>query len=329
MVLCPDLDLRLSESGDPLCPVIFADPGDGAPRGSLPVVVGVLRGTEPPPAALEEFALTLTEGPAYAPQLVRVPNLGAAIEQLREAVDRSPRAALACIHLLRYAADSTLAGLAAEAAAFSMLLGGPEFARWLEDRGPARPSPAQNRPLVRIRRHDGELAITLNHPRRRNALSGQLRAELLAAVEVAAADPSITRVNIDGAGPGFCSGGDLSEFGLARDPTSAYLVRLTHAPWRIIDSISERVTMRVHGACVGAGAEIAAFGGQVIAAPDTFFSFPEVSMGLVPGAGGTVSVPRRIGRWRAAWLFLTGERLTAAAALDWGLVDEIGPGNVA
>jgi enoyl-CoA hydratase/carnithine racemase len=46
-------------------------------------------------------------------------------------------------------------------------------------------------------------------------------------------------------------------------------------------------------------------------------------MGLVPGAGGSVSVPRRIGRWRAAWLMLTGDRLPAATALPWGLVDEI------
>lgn len=68
---------------------------------------------------------------------------------------------------------------------------------------------------------------------------------------------------------------------------------------------------------------MAAFAGTVIAAPGTFFRFPEVRMGLVPGAGGTVSVPRRIGRWRAAWLMLTGERLSAEAALRWGLVDRL------
>ena len=83
------------------------------------------------------------------------------------------------------------------------------------------------------------------------------------------------------------------------------------------------MTVRAHGACVGAGTEITAFAGRVIAAPDAFFALPEVRMGLVPGAGGSVSVPRRIGRWRAAWLMLTGERLTAETALRWGLADEI------
>jgi enoyl-CoA hydratase/carnithine racemase len=74
---------------------------------------------------------------------------------------------------------------------------------------------------------------------------------------------------------------------------------------------------------VGAGVEMAAFAGRLVAAPEVFFHLPEVEMGLVPGAGGTVSVPRRIGRWRAAWMTLTGARVDAATALEWGLVDEI------
>lgn len=69
--------------------------------------------------------------------------------------------------------------------------------------------------------------------------------------------------------------------------------------------------------------ELAAFAGRVTAAPDARFCLPEVSMGLVPGAGGTVSVPRRIGRRRAALLALTGQTLDAPTALDWGLIDEI------
>jgi enoyl-CoA hydratase/carnithine racemase len=63
------------------------------------------------------------------------------------------------------------------------------------------------------------------------------------------------------------------------------------------------------------------------ATPDAFVTLPEVRMGLVPGVGGSVSVVRLIGRWRAAWLMLSGERLPAAAALRWGLVDEIARGR--
>jgi enoyl-CoA hydratase/carnithine racemase len=64
----------------------------------------------------------------------------------------------------------------------------------------------------------------------------------------------------------------------------------------------------------------------VSAAPDAFFELPELAMGLVPGAGGTASLPRRIGRQRTAWLALSGERIDARTALRWGLVDAIEDG---
>jgi enoyl-CoA hydratase/carnithine racemase len=65
----------------------------------------------------------------------------------------------------------------------------------------------------------------------------------------------------------------------------------------------------------------------VTAAPDAYFQLPEVGMGLVPGAGGSVSLPRRIGRQRTARLALGGERIDAETALAWGLVDEIREGD--
>jgi enoyl-CoA hydratase/carnithine racemase len=87
------------------------------------------------------------------------------------------------------------------------------------------------------------LSIVLNDPGRRNALNVRLREALL----VADSDETIADVEISGAGPAFCSGGDLDEFGTATDLVAAYLVRLACAPWRVIDRISDRVTMRVHG----------------------------------------------------------------------------------
>ena len=92
----------------------------------------------------------------------------------------------------------------------------------------------------------------------------------------------------------------------------------------ILHRLRDRATVLVHGSCVGAGIEIPAFAGTVIAAPGTRFALPEVAMGLIPGAGGTVSIPRRIGRQRALWLALSGAQLDAATALEWGLVDAIG-----
>ncbi len=79
----------------------------------------------------------------------------------------------------------------------------------------------------------------------------------------------------------------------------------------------------VHGACIGAGIELPAFARRVVAREDTWFQLPELAMGLVPGAGGTVSIPRRIGRQRTAWLALTSQRIDAETAWRWGLVDEL------
>jgi enoyl-CoA hydratase/carnithine racemase len=74
---------------------------------------------------------------------------------------------------------------------------------------------------------------------------------------------------------------------------------------------------------VGAGIELPAFAAHVVAHPGAFFQLPEIGMGLIPGAGGTVSLPRRIGRQRTAWLALTGRRLDAPTALAWNLIDEV------
>jgi len=86
---------------------------------------------------------------------------------------------------------------------------------------------------------------------------------------------------------------------------------------------ADRTEFRVHGACIGAGVELAAFAHRVVADPGTEFRLPEVGMGLVPGAGGTVSIPRRIGRHRTAFLGIGGSALSATTAADWGLVDAL------
>ncbi|CRK51379.1 Enoyl-CoA hydratase/isomerase family protein (fragment) [Rhodococcus sp. RD6.2] len=79
----------------------------------------------------------------------------------------------------------------------------------------------------------------------------------------------------------------------------------------------------MHGSCVGAGIEVPAFASRIVAAQGTVFRLPEVSMGLIPGAGGCVSIPRRIGRHRAYWLCVTGAALDTETALAWSLIDEI------
>ncbi|HEX6656442.1 MAG TPA: enoyl-CoA hydratase/isomerase family protein, partial [Ilumatobacter sp.] len=91
----------------------------------------------------------------------------------------------------------------------------------------------------------------------------------------------------------------------------------------VLAGLADRVVVHLHGACFGSGIELPAFVTRVIAAPDVRVALPELALGLIPGAGGTVSLPRRIGRHRTAQLALTGETIDAATALDWGLVDQI------
>ena len=183
-----------------------------------------------------------------------------------------------------------------------------------------RPRPPRRRSRSWLERDGDHLTITLNRPETHNAVDVALRDALVEALELVDADPALT-ATLRGAGPSFCSGGDLREFGTFPDPGTAHAIRLERLPARALAAVADRVTARVHGYCVGAGAELAAFCHRVVADPGTTFRLPEVSMGLVPGQGGTVSIPRRIGAQRSAWLALTGRPIDASTALEWGLVD--------
>ena len=136
---------------------------------------------------------------------------------------------------------------------------------------------------------------------------------------------NLNEVVLTGNGPSFCSGGDLAEFGRFSEPASAHLARTRYSPALILDALTARLGQacraEVHGQVLGSGLEMAAFCGRIVAAPDAVFGLPELSLGLLPGAGGTVSVTRRIGRWRTAYLVLSGRIVDTDTALAWRLVD--------
>ena len=245
----------------------------------------------------------------------------AAIER---AVSEHPDAAVALTVLLRGARHRSIAeGLAAESATYSMLQAGADHQRWLADRAHREGRrDVQAASPVAVTRTGPSLRITLIRPDRHNAFSARTRDALAEALAVAVADPTLD-VIIEATGASFCSGGDLDEFGTATDPAAAHVVRLRRSVGRMLAAIAERVTVHVHGACAGAGMELPAFAGRVVARADARFWLPEVSMGLIPGAGGTVSIPRRIGRRRTALLALTGRAIDAATACEWGLVDDV------
>lgn len=275
----------------------------------------------------DDAIFTLSEDDTDDRRVITVSSVDATLDELRTRCTRWPHAAGICADVLRAVdpAAPTFDGVVAESLAYSTLQSGPEFARWLAERGPTR-IPETPDPVV-AERIDGTLHVRFNRPERHNAFSIDARAALLEALEVARLDPSITEVVLSGNGPSFCSGGDLAEFGTFADPASAHFARTRHSPALVLDELTARLGRRcraeVHGQVLGSGLEMSAFCGYVRSSADAVFGLPELSLGLIPGAGGTVSVTRRIGRWRTAFLVLTGRTIDAPTALRWGLVDEI------
>lgn len=284
------------------------------------VTVGWSATALPPAAAALLDALTLTLAPG-GPGRSWIPALDAA-DDIAAAVASAPGAAVTLANLLP--ATSRMGvydGLQLESLAYSTLLAGPEFAAW-RAATPVGVIAPDVEPVL-LERVDDELTITLNRPHRHNAFSRSVRDALIDGLDLARLDPSIRSVALEGAGRSFCSGGDLDEFGSAQDPVAAHLVRLGRSAGWLVHQLRERMTAHVQGACIGAGIELPAFAGRIVASADAWFLLPELGMGLIPGAGGTVSVTRRIGRWRTAYLALSGRRLDAETAAQWGLVDVV------
>jgi hypothetical protein len=262
------------------------------------------------------------EFPALADMAVQ--GAGTDLGDILLAIERNPVAATSLILCLRQAPFAPERGLIAESATYSLLQSGAEYEAWRAARQ-VRISTPENGPAVRIERQSDQLDLVLNRPAVRNALNRPMHDELLQGLSIAAADPSITRVVLRGEGESFCSGGDLDEFGTFTDPASAHLVRLTASIGRAIASLGSRLVVQAHGTCAGSGVEIPAFAERFEVRSDFRAKLPEVSLGLIPGAGGTVSITRRIGRHRMAFLAVTGRTIDCDTALAWGLVDRVIP----
>jgi hypothetical protein len=292
------------------------------PPAHLPCVVAAVAGSGDPSSGASPPAgadLYITGAPA-PPR----PWVCADVDGLVSAVRRNPQASTVLAQVLRVHTGEVERDLITESLAYATLQAGAEHRCWLEE-NPGRRSGDDDAPDVRVTRSDGELDIALDRPARRNAFSARMRDELVEALRLASIDTTITSVHLEGNGAAFCSGGDLAEFGTVDNASTAHRIRMTRSAGYHAHLLSDRLSVRVHGTCVGAGVEIPAFAARVSAAPDSTFRLPEVGMGLIPGAGGTASIPRRIGRTRTAWLALTGTELDAGTALQWGLVDSVDP----
>jgi enoyl-CoA hydratase len=173
---------------------------------------------------------------------------------------------------------------------------------------------------------EGSVArIFLNRPEKANALSSAMLSALAAALE--SLDLATLRVVvIAGRGRNFCGGADAAELKGLDPQTAPMFVTRIHEVCKAIRGLPVPVVAKLHGAVIGAGLEIAAACDLRVAAEGTKFAMPEVRLGI-PSVVEAALLPRLMGSGRAAWLVLTGEAIDARRALEWGLIEEIGPGD--
>ena len=185
--------------------------------------------------------------------------------------------------------------------------------------------------LETVNLHIAEAVATveLNRPQTLNAWNRQLGIDLLAALERVRTDEAVRAVVITGAGRGFSSGADLKDFGggdLTPDGRPDIYRTLTeryHPIMRAIRELPKPVLAAVNGAAVGIGCSLALCCDLILAAESAYFMLAFVNIGLVPDGGSSLFVPSRVGMARASELAMLGERLGAAEALEWGLINRV------
>ena len=247
----------------------------------------------------------------------------AELELIAEKISRHPKASAVTVQVLRASVGlSSLEALAVESMGYATLQAGEEYSQWLKARAGMPAHKALGAPVL-MRRDGSNVSMTLNTPRNNNALSVPMRDALSESFKTVALDATIQSVTVSGAGANFCAGGDLSEFSSVEDVSCSHQIRMLRMPARYMIGSEHKYHFRLHGACIGAGIELACFAHRITARPGTYVRLPEVSMGLLPGAGGCVSIPSRIGRQQAARIMLSGADVSAEEALSIGLIDEI------
>lgn len=191
-------------------------------------------------------------------------------------------------------------------------------------------------PTVLYAERDGVATVTLNRPQALNSFTRQMHRELWAALDRAEANPVIRALVITGAGRGFCAGADLAEFDF--EPGPDLVERADPGP--VIDQAFNPTVRRlqnlrmptlaaVNGVAAGAGASLAMTCDIAIAAPTASFIQAFSKIGLIPDAGGTWFLTQRLGLARAMALAMTGDKLPAAQAKEWGMIWDVADDCVA
>lgn len=171
----------------------------------------------------------------------------------------------------------------------------------------------------------GVATITLNRPERLNAINMAMRDLLWEYLEACRDNPDVRAIVFRGQGRAFSAGADISEFGTAPSLWESRRARHERDVWGLMLSLPVPLVARMHGFCFGAGLELPLCCDVRVAAEDTQFGLPEVTLGYIPSAGGTQTLPRTIPPGAAADLILTGEPVGTEEALRWGLVTKVAP----
>lgn len=310
--------------------VLDLDIGDAAAEAAAfasrtrAIVIGVDRsglGRAIDPAPFD--CLITASAEADRPWVSIAPDrIDAVLASIARRVREVPHAAAVLAEVLRMGDGLPFAtALRLESLAYSMLLGGGEFRRWNDGRKRGPDRTAAGGSFVDCAREDDRVTITLARPDTRNAISAPMRDALWEALAATLDDPTAPEVRLRGAGDCFSTGGDLEEFGTAADLAEAHSVRLARSSAHLLHQLGDRAEADLHGACIGSGIEIPASASRRLASRDMFAQLPELNMGLIPGAGGTVSLPRAIGRHRTCYMVLSAARIRAATLAQWGLVE--------
>src|SRR3984893_5567313 len=175
--------------------------------------------------------------------------------------------------------------------------------------------------LVSMRTDGGVAVVTIDNPPV-NAMKNEVRAGLLDLVSRAIGDAGVEAVAIMGAGRTFVAGADIAEFG--KPPREPILIAVIEA----IEASGKPFIAAMHGTPLGGGLELALGCHFRIAAPGTRLGLPEIKLGIIPGAGGTQRLPRRVGIDKAMAMILSGDPIPADEALKAGLIDDIVAGDL-
>lgn len=172
---------------------------------------------------------------------------------------------------------------------------------------------------------EGIATILLNRPEARNALNLELIAELGEAADMLARDEAVRAVIVTGGEENFAAGGDIKEMSgkYAPDMLSAYGADLSG--FEKIERIPKPVIAAVSGYALGGGTELALVCDMIVASETAVFGMPEITLGIIPGAGGTQRLPRLVGPNRAKEMIFTGSFYDARVCLEMGLVNKVVP----